>query len=455
MEKLGIPTVTVVTTEFLNLANISMKSFGAADMAFVVVPHPMGGLSQDAILAKANAAFQDVLKGATTWRPTVTELQTAIPLYPAERFKFKGTFSDVDKFFIEKGWADGFPIIPPTVEAVKEMLEGTDRVPNEVIGIIPTRMGAATVEVIAANAVMSGCLPTYMPILIAAVEAIVDESFSLGGVQTTTGHHSPLLIINGPIRKQLNINYAIGILVPGWRADATIGRAIRLIQNNVGGAIPGVTDMTCIGSPSRYTYVFGENEEENPWEPLHVERGYGPSTSTVTVGAAYAPQPVCDHWGEKPEEILAIAADVMGTLSLFHGTKGYRPLVEEALLVLVPEHAAVIAKAGWSKNDIRRFLFENAQVSLSQLKKLRRTISLPKWIDPSKEGMGDIMLPIWDKPERIVVVVAGGPGRHSAFMRSGHANRFITKEIKLPVNWEKLLKKYKGWVAPYSKDFQP
>jgi hypothetical protein len=423
-----------------------MQSFGAPDMAWVVVPHPMGGISLEAIQAKADKAVPEILTLATRWKPTVTERPIAKSPYPAERFTFRGTLQDVDKLFMEKGWADGFPIVPPTVEAVEEMLKGTDRSPGDVVGLIPPRMGVLTMEMIATNAVMAGSLPTYMPVIIAAVEAMVERDFNLGGVQTTTGAHWAALVVNGPIRKQLPLNYGAGVLGPGWRANATIGRAIRLIMTNVGGAHPGISDMTCIGIAERYTYVLAENEEANPWEPLHVERGSRPEANTVTVAAAWAPAPVCDHVGATPEEILAVAADTMATISRFHIE--YKASTSEDMLVLVPEHAETIAKAGWSKDDIRRFLFNQARVPYRQLKDLRRPITLPVGIDPNNL---DAMLPLYDKPERIQIVVSGGPGKHSAFLRTGHSARFITKEIRLPRNWNNLLEKYKGWKAPWSR----
>ena len=190
-------------------------------------------------------------------------------------------------FFEEKGWGDGLPIIPPTEERVAQML-AAQRKPDEMIGAVPPRWAQATVEKIAINGVMAGCKPEYMPVLIAAVEALTDPKLNLYALQATTGGPAVMIIINGPIRKKLNINGGPNALGEGWRANATIGRFVQLVKRNIGGSYPGTTCKATLGWPGKYSICVGENEEGSPWEPLHVERGFKAEQSTVTAISADA-----------------------------------------------------------------------------------------------------------------------------------------------------------------------
>ncbi len=244
---------------------------------------------------------------------------------------------------------DGLPVCPPTEEAVREMLAATSRDPSEVIGLIAPRWGRATVEKIAVNAVMAGCLPEYLPVVLAAVEGLVCEHSPLETVQSTTAPLAPVIIINGPIKKTLQINYGSGCLGPGWQANATIGRAIRLLLLNVGGGIPGESDMATTGHPHKYTFCFGENEEASPWEPLHVEQGFPLEQSTVTIAYGDGPHSINDHICSSAEHILTIAADTMITM-------GANLPQRAPILVLCPEHASRVGSDGWSKEDVKRFL---------------------------------------------------------------------------------------------------
>ena len=183
----------------------------------------------------------------------------------------------------EQGWTDGLPIIPATAARVKQFVAASGRAADDLIGLLPPRKGRATVEAIAVSAIMAGCRPEYMVVIIAAVDAMIDPSYPLEFMQVTTNPMTPFLLVNGPVRNELEINYGTGCLGPGWRANATIGRAIRLIMINIGGALPGVYSKVSFGSPLRYSYICGENEEENPWTPFHVDRGFKREDSTVTV----------------------------------------------------------------------------------------------------------------------------------------------------------------------------
>ena len=183
---------------------------------------------------------------------------------------------DAIEYYFEQGVTDGLPVVPPTEERMQLMLAATSQAADEVVALVPPNFGEASIEKIAVNAVMAGCKPEFLPVVIAGVRAMCDERVSLHGVQGTTHTATPLFIINGPVRQQLDINCAAGVFGSGWRANATIGRALRLIMINIGGAYPGEIDKSTMGHPGKYTYCIGEYEEQNPWEPLHVEHGYAP-----------------------------------------------------------------------------------------------------------------------------------------------------------------------------------
>jgi hypothetical protein len=204
----------------------------------------------------------------------------------------------------ERGVTDGLPVVPPTRERVAAMVAGSGREGEELVALVPPNFGRATVEKIAVNAVMAGCRPEYLPVVIAGVEAMCDDAFDLHGVSATTNFHSPLFIVNGPARKALDINCAAGVFGPGWRANATIGRGLRLIVANVGGASARTMSMSTMAHPGRYTYCIGEHEEENPWDSLAVEHGFAPDDSTVAAFAAEAPHGVYDHRSVTAKDLL-------------------------------------------------------------------------------------------------------------------------------------------------------
>jgi len=203
---------------------------------------------------------------------------------------------------------DGLPAVPPTAARVAAAVAASGRPRDELVAEMPPNFGRATVERIAVNAVMAGCRPEYLPVVLAAVEAVCDDRFCLLGVSGTTDAVAPLVIVNGPIRRALDINSGAGVFGPGWRANATIGRALRLCWVNIGGAQPGVISMSTFGGPGRYTYCIGENEEASPWEPLHVEHGFEPGDSTVAVLAAEAPQIVADTRSRSALDLLTTIA---------------------------------------------------------------------------------------------------------------------------------------------------
>lgn len=271
------------------------------------------------------------------------------PQWQVEQISFEDSIDPIEACY-QNGWTDGLPVVPPTPERVERMLRGTERSPDELIASLPPKWGKATVERIAINAVMAGCLPEYLPVVLATVEAMVEEKFNLHGVQVTTSHVAPMLVINGPIQKELDINAGFNLFGQGWRANATIGRAVRLICTNIGGALPGELDRAAFGHIGKYTCCIAENEGEgSPWEPMHVERGFQPGDSTVTVFAGAGPQSINDHGSNTAEGILNTICQNMAAPGNSSG---------ETLLVIGIEHAKTISSDGLSKADVRHYIAE-------------------------------------------------------------------------------------------------
>ncbi|MBI2906281.1 MAG: hypothetical protein HYX92_01355 [Chloroflexi bacterium] len=327
--------------------------------------------------------------------------------------------------FYDRGWTDGLPIVAPTAEAVERMLTLAGRDRGEVIALIPPRWAKATVEKIAVNAVMAGCRPEYLPVIVTAVQAISEPQFGLATIQATTNPVAPLAIVNGPIAKEVGLNARFNVFGAGWRSNATIGRAVRLILMNIGGGLPGTTDKAIQGQPGKYTFCIAENEDESPWEPLHVELGFPREVSTVTVIGVQATHNfiVLDR---TPQSILWLSADIMvglGTNNMFYGG--------QTALALNPQLAGILAVGGYTKVDFKQYLFDHARVPLSKfppashgLLKLRRS-----HYDYSS---GETSIPVADCKEDIYVIVTGAPGGHGTYLPTlGTDTAPVTKAVSL------------------------
>jgi hypothetical protein len=345
------------------------------------------------------------------------EPMTAAPV----EVEVAGWAEAVEEYFA-RGWTDGLPVVPATAETVQRFLAAAGRAPGEVVLREATRRRTITAEKVAINAVLAGCRPEYMPVLLAALEAMADPAFTLHGAITSTGGSATLVVVNGPIRHRLGLNAGGNVFGPGCRANATIGRAIRLITLNCLGAQPGLLDRSTQGHPGKYSYCIAELEEESPWEPLHVTRGCAPGSSAVTVFAAEGPHNVLSHYGETAEAIVVALADTMACLGSF--SPG------ESFVVLAPEHVAILARDGWTKPRLREALYARAQRTRADLK---RGGKLAGAVEPGDEtawvhrGLG---------PEDVHLVVAGGgAGGHSAFIPSWSRARnslAVTRTIRDP-----------------------
>jgi hypothetical protein len=248
----------------------------------------------------------------------------------------------------DRGWTDGLPVVPPTPERMLRMLQGTSRDPGDIVAVVPPDLAPCTVEKVAINAVMAGCRPEYLPVVIAALEAACTERFNIHGVLATTYSVGPVVIVNGPITRAIGMNAGINVLGQGNRANATIGRALQLLIRNVGGGRPGEVDRATLGNPGKYTFCFAENEEGSPWEPLSVERGLPPGTSAVTLFAGEGPRTVFDQLSRTPESLARSFAWCLRSVAHPKLARDY-----EAIVVVSPEHGRVFREAGWSKARLR------------------------------------------------------------------------------------------------------
>jgi hypothetical protein len=314
--------------------------------------------------------------------------------------------------FESRRWTDGLPIVPPTVERVEAMVAGARRPPGDVVAVLPPGNGAATVEKIAINAVMAGCRPEYMPVLVAAVEALAAPEFNLKAVQVTTNPVAPLAIVNGPAAPRLGFNAGYGCFGPGARANATVGRAIRLLLINVGGGVPGETDMAVAGHPGKYTFCVAENETESPWKPLHVERGFPPDSSTVTVVGISG---FINSLLATPEQLAEAVT--------FTGSNDYR-FGGCSVFSLNPAQA----RTGLDKRALKQAIYERSQKRVRDFERA--------WLEPRVGELRsldepDAPVPIARTPDDLIVIVAGagGAGNHSLVLPSFGNSRPVTRRI--------------------------
>jgi hypothetical protein len=347
--------------------------------------------------------------------------------------KAPGAMHEVDddpeavfEFLCAKGWSDGLPVIPPTPQRVERMLAYCDRNPAEPVVKIPPRYGAATPIRIAANAVMAGCKPEYFPLVLLALEALAEAPYNLYGTQATTHPCTPMLIFNGPIAQEVGLNAGQNCMGNYFRANAAIGRAVRLALVNIGAAIPGVGDMATQGTPAKFSFCVAENEDASPWEPLHVEMGLPREATAVTVIAAEGPHNVNDHESLTAEGILTMIA---GTMAITGSNNAYYK--GQPCVAFGPEHAQTVAGDGFSKADVKRWLFEHATLPLSRFSKegierrFRRKLG-EQYADASL----DASVRVFAKPEDLLVIVTGGAGKHSSYIPTFGNTRAVTRGLR-------------------------
>lgn len=352
--------------------------------------------------------------------PSLTDLDTL-------KIEATHTFEDVNALLYRLGLADGLPIVPPIPQRVETMLAG--RNPELALNtLLPPLRGRATLKKLAMCAVMAGCQPEYFPILLSATEAVAQPEFNLYGIQTTTGNATPLFLLNGPVIHQCDLNAGANALGQGVQSNATIGRAMRLILQNIGGAIPGYTDKATLGQPGKFTFCCAENEGASPWEPLHVTRGYEAAQSTVTAIGASGIVELVDANSQSATSVLTTLAHSMtiaGTVGAGHVLGGGEPL-----LLITPEHADLVSQ-DYSRQQAQQFLFETARLPLTYLP--------PETVDRIRDDRRaagtdpEADMRVATRPEDIMLVIVGGAGIKSAYVPTwGGTTQAITRTIDLP-----------------------
>jgi hypothetical protein len=336
----------------------------------------------------------------------------------------KGTVAELEDQLAREGLTDGLPIVPPTVEAVRAMASNVGADVDHLVGLIAPMNGRATVGLLAANAVMAGCRPEHFPVLLAAVSAVMDPAYNLAAVQATTNPVTPVIVVNGPVRQAAGYNSGGNALGQGNRANAVTGRALRLILQNIGGGVPGRVDRATLGFPGKYTFCFAENEERSPWAPLHVERGFEPASSCVTLAGGSG---VVNIMGA--ERVANELIDKIAGSMRLAGSNDYAFAKGSPLLILSPEHAAVLDKGGYTKDSLKQALIEQTRLPWSALTPYNQALARKS---RQLNLVADGLLSVVDDPANFLVAVAGGDGVHSCFVMSFGDSMPVTRAVLPP-----------------------
>lgn len=430
LEKRGIPTVMWTSVPFVNDGEVSARSFGFETLAMAVMEKATAAHSPEELYRVVATSIDQVLDGLTK---TAVRRKAEAPA-PSKVITVQGNdlldaTEKMNRQFLKEAWSDGFPLVPPTPQAVEQMLTGTQLSRDKVICKLEPGRGTATVEKIAINAVMAGCRPEHIPVLITAVRAIAEPIMCLRNQTMSTSSQSPFFLLNGPIVKELNINSKCGTLGPGSAsyANTVIGRAMTLITFNIGHAYPGVMYMGDQGSPLRYGMVAAENEEDSPWEPLHVTKGYDKDTSTLSVQWVYGISSFQDFASFTAERLAKGLVTLASTATLANGSwitgrmgdPRYNVYArEEQIVLLCPEHAQVFARDGWGKDTLQQYLYDHAQLPM-ELVMLSKTAESVRTSHPELAWMLDrpeLCIPIVEAPDCFHVVVVGSAGATSSYL---------------------------------------
>jgi hypothetical protein len=391
----GVPAVAVVTEPFVPTAEAVADAYGHPP-ALAVVEHPISHNGAARLRAKAEAAVRQAVLVWSGGRPPATSARRGGPDAEAAGEWAEDAWEAIETAFAW-GWTDGLPVVPPTPERLRPFLDAAGLAPDAVVAEEPVRRRRLTVAKIAVNALMAGCRPEYMPVVLAAVQAMADPAFNLHGSAASTGGSAVLVVVNGPVRRQLGFNATHNAMANGFRANATVGRAVRLIITNLLGGVPGVWDRSTLGHPGKFTFCLAEDEEDSSWLPLAAERGVPPGRSAVTVVAVESPHQLMNEWTTDPAEILdtfvaAIRANML-TYSVWPG-----PYV----LVVPKQLRDVLQAAGWQKADIRRYVYERAVVRREEW----RGVGKGRLVSDANR---DRIYRALKAPEDLLVVAAGGP----------------------------------------------
>lgn len=452
-ERAGIPTASLVCEGFFGQAATTTIGLGYPNMALALVPGHVGAQSDGELLDNITGVTLDRVIANLTETPDVAN-DSAEP--EPHDIVAEGSFEDINALFYDNEWSDGLPIVPPTVEKVEEFLKFTDRAPDEILGVILPDSRAATVWSVAVNGVIAGCRPQYMPILVALIEAMVDPAYGVEHSGNTPGGET-LITLNGPIVKGLEFNATQGVLRDGFMPNTSVGRFWRLYLRNVAGFLLHKNDKCTFGNTWRV--VLAENEDvcdRIGWEPNSVEMGYAAGDNTVTISRYVGGNVLSSVYGDHPDKMMPYLSDALLRMHTWHiaFTVGTSMGTLRPLLVLSPILAETIAKAGWSKADVKQYLFDHARMTAAEFERY-----LGDWTDHHVWNIGeqaelgklpeaftesndpDRLVPIVFKPDDFMVVVAGDELRTNAyvFAHNGILGYPTAKKIELPEHWEEKL----------------
>lgn len=343
----------------------------------------------------------------------------------ARRVSVSADFAAAQRVLDDRGWTDGLPVVPPTEDLVAEMLAHTPMDRLEVLGVMEPVKGTVTVEKVAANAVMAGCRPEYFPVVLAAVKAVLQPQFHVGSTACTTGGAAPVVIVSGPLADKLEINSGTACFGGNVKANATIGRALRLTMRNLGGAKPDGMEKSTLAWPGKISMCFAENEARSPWEPLRADRGHPGVRTAVSVVAVRGIYPLTEGVQESGRGVLETVSAAMRAM----GAPIYYQMGVPVVVCLSPEHASEIAKAGFSKRAVREYLFEHCRLPVGQLRG-RGYYAPGCWPASVDEKDASAMVPMVSSPDHFWIVVAGGDGRHSAWMPAWNVCQGATEAVQ-------------------------
>ncbi len=452
LERRGIATVGYTAEVFDEDAHFSCKTFGVPEACPVIVPQTFTNRTEPELQKLVDDSFEKVIEGLTKDR----EAMAALPQFEhvvigqAPELDYDGldqldAWDNMTTDFIKRGWSDGMPLVPPTPEKVAAMIKASGRPGDEVVGKFAPGFGIGTVSKIAANAVMAGCKPAAMPVIMAMMDCALDASIGLRTWAMSTGPQFPLVLVSGAITKEIGMNSGVCALGPGSisQVNVSIGRALRLIMMNVGHSYPGVSDMDTIGSAGKFSACVAENEARNPWKPYRVEQGFDASESTVTINVPYGQTEFFDFHNSDAEKLIenfatvtsnACASPNSGMWLIKKGgprDSGY-PFngLFQNLIMMCPEHAQVFADAGWSTDDIKMKLYKQSKMPFGKLM-LNKPQDLFTTLHPKMTWLLDrpeTEVPVYNGPECFDIIVVGGDAGRSLFFIGG--THSVTKAIR-------------------------
>lgn len=454
LEKRGVPTIGFTAKMFADDAYFSAKVFGMSDLTPVIVPECFSNRSAEEIHKMVDDSWQDVIDGLTKNRVAPDELPQfekmrleSAPEIIIEGDDLMDAFDRMQDLFVQNYWSDGMALIPPVAKKVDAMIQASGRDPEDVVGQFAPGMGIGTVRKIAANAVMAGCKPETMPVIMAMMECILEPSIGLRTWAMSTGPQFPMVLVSGPIADAIGMNHGMCALGPASisQVNVSIGRALRLIMMNIGLSYPGITDMDTIGTPGKFSACVAENEAKTPWAPWRVQQGFKSDESTVSVNVPYGMTEFFDFQNSVPELLIeswaTLTSQTTGTPSAgawlvktnapleagypFHGAFSN-------LMLMSPDHASVFHRAGWSVRDIQLAIHEKTRIEFRKLM-LNKSYEGFKTAHPELSWLldqGDTMVSVNPSPDCFEFFVVGGQAGRSQFCFGG--TNTVTKKVKLP-----------------------